>query len=244
MEQYDFILATIADESVCTATTMSVINLMPSNKFKFIWFVGGGGGTARTRNIHATNFLRDGKAPYLIFLDRDIVFTESDIVRMLEDLRGGYHLVGGCYPVKDGTRIASSGNVKLDGGINEVGWLATGFMGISRELLQKMVDELHLPLMHKGDWSEAYPFFEDHRYHCEDGNWMYLTEDYDFCMKARKVGVKAYLDTQIWLEHIGIYRYSIKDIVSHLTNKQLATAMKTDKEGLVKALQSTIEGIQ
>jgi AmiR/NasT family two-component response regulator len=44
---------------------------------------------------------------------------------------------------------------------------------------------------------------------------IFLSEDYAFCENARKVGVKAYIDTGIQLGHIGEYVYTLKDVVEH-----------------------------
>lgn len=222
MWEYDFEIATNSESDISVSTLMGVMDLKAKG-YNFIWRVKGGGGYARTRNILAYDFLKEKKAPYMLIIDRDIVFKSSDIDRLLEAMRSGYHLVGGCYPVKDGTRLATSDrSITIDGNRNEVQWLSTGFGAISRELLLKMVDKLHLPIVQKNDWSEAYPFFEDHRYKDKIMGWMFLSEDYNFCMKARKVGVTPYLDTKILLGHIGNKVYGVADVVKHVNTHNLS----------------------
>ncbi len=231
MWENDFEIVTNSESDISVATLMGVMDLKARN-YNFAWRVKGGGGYARTRNVLAYDFLKEKKAPYMIILDRDIKFTRWDIDKLLEDMKEGYHLIGGCYPIKDGTRLATCGYVNVDGGINEVEWLATGFGAISRELLEKMVDELKLPLLQEGEWSESYPFFEDHAAKDKNGRWMFLSEDYAFCEKARKVGVKPYLDTKIQVGHIGNKLYTVKDVMHSVNTKKLHKGLATENKRL------------
>lgn len=197
----------------------------------------------RARSVSATEFLNDTKEPYLLFLDGDIVFRPEDVGKILGHLEGGYDLVGGCYAVKDGSQLSSQGKggkpLELDGSLQEIDYLATGFMGISRRLLEKMVKELSLPLLHKEEWCECYPFFESGR--CGS---IYISEDWDFCDKAKKVGVTPYLDTSVWLTHMVTRATTVEGAIYASLQRQLTSEQSEQiKEFAQKVLHPAPSGL-
>jgi len=200
------------DVAIETVMAVEALRMVP---YKFGWDLGGYGGYARTRNVMATRFLKMGLAPYFIVVDRDIVFNADAIAQLLDDLKNGCDLVGGCYVVKDGKSLATcaggTGKIPIESGLVDVRWLSTGFGAFSAKLLDKMVKELDLPLMHKGDPMEAYPFFEDHAIQADNGEWMWASEDYDFSDKARSVGITPYLDVRVWADHVGKKRWKVDE---------------------------------
>ena len=168
----------------------------------------------RSRSIALSNFYWENMAPYLIFLDSDIVFEPDHLKRLYGHLKSGYDLIGGVYTVRGAQQLAHyglNGTILLDGKIQEIKYLSTGFMGISKKLVGKMVKELELPICNENDWGKCYPFFENTRYQDPDSGWIYISEDWDFCNKARLVGVKPYLDTSIRLEHQGVKLWTVED---------------------------------
>lgn len=203
---FDFILLTVCHRQVTGQTAWAVEKAHLTQKMNFLWVLSPGDAlVGRARSITASNFLENDMAPFLIFLDSDIVFEPQDLERLYSDLQAGYELVGGVYAVRANTQLAhygKNGGIKLDGKIQEVEFLSTGFTGISKKLLKKMVDELPLPLLNEKDWAKCYPFFETGRY-IDETYKIYISEDWDFCNKARKVGVNPCLDTSILLGHIG-----------------------------------------
>jgi hypothetical protein len=231
-EKVDFVIVTNAESDIAIPTISCVMNLF-GRGYKFIWDIRGAGGYARTRNVLSTAFLKNNRSEVMICLDRDLIFNPDYIDKFIEDYKNGWDLVGGLYPVKDGTHLTSfgldKGDLAIDGTTHEVKWLATGFGMITRRLLQKMVDEIPfcyttpdglphtrtgMPLMNIGTSLESYPFFEDH---CGlDGEaYLWLSEDYEFCNKARLMGAKPAADTRIWLGHIGQRIYEVKDVLEH-----------------------------
>lgn len=222
--RYEFAVGTSATSDIAIGTVGSMMALCQT--YKFGWDIMGAGDVTRTRNILATRFLKANEALYLIYIDRDLVFTPTDVERLLEGLRGGYDLIGGCYIIKSAANLASSGNgqekLVMDGTVKEVKYLATGFMGVTRILLEKMVVELDLPVMHKGGEMEAYPFFEQMRHNDPDWGDMWLSEDYDFSLKARQVGVKSYLDTSIRLGHLGNALWRVDGSVESKHRKEIS----------------------
>jgi hypothetical protein len=173
----------------------------------------------RSRSVMATKFLLEAPTPYAIFVDSDILFTPDQLQKVFDDLQRGYDLVGGVYTVRYGMQLAHygtypNGGIRFDGSIQEVKFLSTGFMGINKSLLQKMVDQLELPLCHAAsDKFRCYPFFNSYPWYFEDEKqWIYMSEDWDFCESARKVGVKPYVDTTVTLGHEGWKVWTMKDL--------------------------------
>uniref|UniRef100_A0A6M3JZC9 Uncharacterized protein n=1 Tax=viral metagenome TaxID=1070528 RepID=A0A6M3JZC9_9ZZZZ len=191
----------------------------------------------RLRSVAATEFLKQNWAKYMIFIDDDIIFMPEHVMAIYDDMEKGYDLIGGLYPTRSGTQLASyglndMGGIPIDGQIQEIKWLATGFMGFSRKLLERMVDELKLPLLHKNQWCECYPFFVFCQHETDRGNPMLFSEDWEFCEKAKRIGVKTYADTRCMVGHKGEKVFSLSDVVSH--NRYLEA-----KENRLKGILNT-----
>jgi hypothetical protein len=249
-EKVDFVLCTNAESDIAIPTISCVLNLFGKG-YKFIWDIRGAGGYARTRNVLATSFVKNNKADLMICLDRDMVFNKEYIDYLVEDFKAGYDLIGGLYSVRDGTHLTSfgldKGNIIINGQLQEVQWLSTGFGAISRKLLVKMVNELPahypdhkgvwqerigLPLMNVGSGLESYPFFEDHLGGSEETGYLWLSEDYDFCNKARAMNAKVMADTRIWVGHLGSKMYEVTDVLAHQKKilDEMEAKKKTDEE--------------
>jgi len=238
--EYEFVIGMFASKDIAVGTVGSVLELHNA-PYHYRWDIVGAGDATRTRNILASRFLKVDDSPFLIFIDRDIVFTPQDIGKLLESLRNGYDLIAGCYVIKDTMTLASTENgvegLIMDGTIQEVSYLATGFMGVTKNLLKKMVTELNLPLMHGGGNTEAYPFFEQKRHKDPDYGDMWLSEDYDFSEKARQVGVKSYLDTSVRLGHLGDALWRVEGTVNPRHGKGLS---KEAQEKIRKIIQEEV----
>ncbi len=221
---FDFLLCTTTVASVEMETCWSVEKAHLKGLDKFMWVFQGGSLTARQRNTFLTNFItKEGLPPYLIFLDSDIVFEPEDLHRIAQDLKAGYDLIGGDYAVKSAMQSSNygfGGEIVSDGTILEIQFLSTGFMGMSKKLVVDMKDKLNLPLLHKGEWCEEYPFMEN-KYTvidppAKDGeSAIFLSDDWDFCEKARKCGYKIYLDTSVRLAHKGSQLIRMSDVAAN-----------------------------
>lgn len=214
MSRWDFTLHVCSHRGInpVTATCIEFAKQALGNSF-LVKYECGDAWIDRLRSVAATNFLNHDWADYMIFLDDDIVFNPKHLEKLHNDMQAGYRLIGGLYPTRTGEQLASFGMkqfgaITLDQTIQEIRWLATGFMGIHKSLLKDMVEKLELPLLHKGQWCECYPFFTFNT----DGK-MLVSEDWDFCNKAVKLGEKVWADTNITLGHIGDKVYTINDAV-------------------------------
>lgn len=230
----NFFIGTIANSDVSVSTCLCIQTLRLTGH-QFTWIILDYGGNSRSRNVLMTQFLKQswGNSAYMVFIDRDIAFNPEHVDMILEDLQNGYQFVGGLYGVKDAKHFAqwNKEGYDIDGSVRPIDWVATGFSGVSRKLLQKMVKELNLPLLHKGEAVEFYPFGEQMRYKTPEGIDMWLSEDYDFCNKVRQVGEKAYLDTRVTVGHIGAKLITCKDVINNLKIEQEEKNIPTLKLG-------------
>ena len=221
---HDFLLVTVAYRNVEMETCWSVEKAHQQRLDNFMWIISGGDALiGRSRSHILSQFvLQDGMPDYFIFLDSDILFEPEDLHRIAQDLKAGYEIVGGDYPVKSGIQSANyayDGGYDSDGKIHEIQFLSTGFMGITKKCAKDIAEKLELPLLHKGTGHEGYPFFESGYRHVEpptkeEAGELYISEDWDFCEKARRAGYKVYLDTAVRLGHKGVKIISMQDVAN------------------------------
>ena len=205
------LLIVICSHRVVSAPTVISLDKLRHN-FPVNWGLAIHQGDAlisRSRSMACSHFVDDVKIPFMLFIDDDILFDPSDVQRIYNSLINGYDVIGGIYPVRGAYQLASygwGGQLPVDNEIREVEFLATGFMGISRRILEKMRDDLPLPMLNPNDWSKCYPFFEARRTMAEErvrgGDPIYISEDWDFCQKVRLIGSKVYADCGVQVGHI------------------------------------------
>ncbi|AIX16793.1 hypothetical protein Syn7803US13_266 [Synechococcus phage ACG-2014f] len=159
------------------------------------------------RNVMQSRALRDPTWTHLMWIDSDIRFPKEAIISMLFDDKP---IMGGFYPKKSlPIDMASS---PMPGGeeteqLFETDYVATGFMLIKREVIEKMQDSYpERKFFYQGS-DEYYDLYAP--YIDEDSpNRLFLTEDYAFCRLARKIGYKSYMSKRFTLGHIGVYEFN------------------------------------
>ena len=116
----------------------------------------------------------------------------------MKTLRDGRDVVCGLCCTQGDCRLAQygwDGKINMTGEVEDIEYISTGFLGISREVLEKISKKM--PLLNKGEWCECYPFFESGAYKN-----IYISEDYDFCNKVRGIGKRVYAHTGVMVKHI------------------------------------------
>lgn len=260
--KFDLALIIVSHRVISAATVHSLENLRNSTKISYTLalFIGDAL-ISRGRSQACSRFLTEIDAPYMIFIDDDITFTPEDIGKIYHHLTQGYDIIGGIYPVRGASQLSSygfGGNLMIDGQIREIEYLATGFMGISRRILEKMRDELKMPWVNPSDWAQCWPFFEAKRCLTDrgltrttkaftkkygvslldfgqlmkhlgvlsrpKGDPIYISEDWDFCEKARQIGCKIYADTSVQLGHMREQVFTAVDV------RQIQTKETMEKE--------------
>jgi hypothetical protein len=160
----------------------------------------------RCRNMFLRDFYNRKEFDHFFFLDHDITWQAGAMVRMLKHQ---VDFVAGVYPkrsdpVEFPIRWLESREKHSETGLIEVEGVPTGFMRLSRNCVEGMMDRY---------WSLSYQ---------EDGldppvaialcdfmvvNGQYVGEDYALCRRWREMGGKIWLDPDIAFNHIGFKRF-------------------------------------
>jgi glycosyltransferase involved in cell wall biosynthesis len=169
----------------------------------------------RARNTLTVEFLKSD-CTHLLFVDSDLVFDASHIVRMLSH---DEDIVGGFYPKKqqgDPELVfnAMVPPVKMDSRrLTQVRYIGTGFILVKRHVIEKMVSELGDQIMFEVDGKPGtygFDFWPVGVYHYPNGTSRYLSEDWYFCQRAIDLGFKIYGDNGVILKHSGSAVYPLK----------------------------------
>ena len=205
-------------ESDVTHTTCRCIErarweLAPKG-ISFGWEIACGYGQNKSKCITISNFFLNSDLPYLISIDRDMAFSPDQLEKLYRDMEEGYDLISGIYCMRSGKGLSGKigygrENFYLDGAIQKFEYVPWGFTGVSRKLLQKMVDEIPLPQLGTTDL-KYYAFCEQKV--SEDKTYV-MGDDTSFCEKAHQVGIESYVDTSIQLGHMGDHCFVIEDFI-------------------------------
>lgn len=167
------------------------------------------------RNTLVAMFLRDPDATDLLFVDADVGFDATAVLRLLDRPEG---IVAGVYPLKrdpqgwpcvmktqDGVPLGRDGVIEAD-------FVPTGFMRIKRRVFELLAD--HYPALQYADsvvqtlgdgtLRAAWDFFA---MGIEPRTQRWTTEDYAFCQRWRDIGGTVWIDPNITFHHIGRKAY-------------------------------------
>lgn len=162
-------------------------------------FLSSNAGIAQGRNQLATEFMDSG-FDRMVFLDSDVTFEPGSLIKLAHQ---PVDFVAGCYRLKrkdESYPIAwLRGQTELwadRNGLIEVEGVPTGFLALSRNVFQKMLDkhperELTIQCGQKAFCFFQMPLIDGHLY----------GEDFYFCREWSELGGKIYLDPEITLTH-------------------------------------------
>lgn len=190
--------------------------------------------TAKARNI-LTALARDCGAAKLLMVDSDMVAGPAHLERILSH---DEMLVGGVYPRKNISLTQqwvlnweADAKTRPDG-LAPVMDIGAGFLCVDMKLVDQMIERWPRTLYLSEDapwtgeemfdlWSEG---VVDDVWRKGAGNWpRYLTEDFYFCWRARKLGYTVFADTLCTCGHLGQADYLlIMELVAKLTATQTA----------------------
>jgi len=179
-----------------------------------VWRVRGYAAIDAARNQMASDALDQG-FDELMWIDSDIVFDPDDVDKLrCHDLP----LLCGIYPKKGCRQFAcaflpDTRQVLFGsrGGLIELLYCGFGFVHTRRVVYETMQSEWRLPECNqrfKG--LPLVPYFAPVIVGEGEQAW-YLAEDYSFCERARRCGLRIMADTSIRLWHVGPYRYGWED---------------------------------
>ena len=188
------------------------------------------------RNLCVANFLAKEEYTHLLFIDADISFEPSLVIKLLncdkEVISIPYPMKtinwnkihqrikenvsadelsksGFTYPIK----VEDQANITVKKGIMEVTHSPTGFMLIKKEAIKKMIKhypnlKITQPTIMNGEPTE-----KDHLWNFFD-TWFdektnkYYGEDFAFCHKFTNIGGKCYCYIEDFITHVGEYQFS------------------------------------
>lgn len=187
---------------------------------------------SRVRNVHLSTFYYDfPDYDYFMSIDSDleILNTHSTNNYFTKLVEHDLDFVGGLYSIKkegeakcSSILLDSAGTVPFDSGLKEVRWLSSGSWCMKRSAVEKMVDA-YPDLAYDGDDNMAgkkihglyIPMLYDMlpgEFEVEKPFRKYLSEDWSFCERWRKLGGTIFADTSIVMNHIGKYSYKIWNV--------------------------------
>lgn len=227
---YDFVVQFCGHGDTRDETTFSLSLCYERLPYKFTTrYIKGDALIGRARSVAVSNFLKDNKSDYMIFVDTDISFLPEELERIFLAMREGYDIIAGSYPLGSGDSFAIQNwdrKMLMDGAIHPCKYVSTGFMGITRKALLAIKERapyfwmdiegtLHqqvgLPLLHEGEPWECYPFFESGGYIPEK---VYISEDWNFCQKVRQVGLEVFLHTGVLVDHVKLHIIHAEDVLN------------------------------
>lgn len=185
----------------------------------------------RARSRVASWFLQNTNDDILFFVDDDGTFKTEDVIKTIEHVRDGKDICGALVMLKKPQQLRMG---RIDKNILffkdqtvtfnaqakpvEVHMLGTGFMAIHRKVLEGVIGNgtsypdyhpLFMPLCHPTDL-KFWPLFQPFPKMVGD-KWIYLSEDWAFCERARAAGFKVWLDPSIFITHHGDYGWDLAD---------------------------------
>ena len=212
---YDFVVQFCGHGDTRDETTFSLSLCYERLPYKFTTkYIKGDALIGRARSVAVSNFIKDNQSDYLIFVDTDISFRPDEIESIFLAMREGYDIIAGSYPLGSGDSFAIQNwdrKMLMDGKVHPCKYVSTGFLGITRKALLTIREKLDLPLLHPNEPWECYPFFESGRYAPEN---VYISEDWDFCNKARQAGLEVYLHTGVLVDHVKMHTIIAEDVLN------------------------------
>lgn len=188
----------------------------------------------RARNEIVKHFLLSD-CTHLFFIDADIGFSEREVIQLLLHRQD---VIVGAYPMKgifwegikqnpgvpanqstvkyavnikfDSDQSRAMNRVLLQDGLIELMDGSTGFMCISRNAIEKMVEAYpetyyykEPPWIDVQDDGSRWALFDT----MIDEDDRYLSEDYAFCRRWQKLGGRIWMEPTVVLNHTGTYTF-------------------------------------
>jgi hypothetical protein len=170
------------------------MELMVANHFTLVQFA---------RNYLMAKFLEDGTYTHLLWLDSDLGWDPTAILRMLGRNK---EVIGGVYPLK--TKAPTYPYVYDDGpvtdGVQRAERIPTGFMMCTLGAIQRVADSVpKIQMEYQGQKVIAPNAFDL----VQEGR-EYWGEDFVFCKRLRNLGIDIWVEMDIDFQHIGLTAFT------------------------------------
>ena len=144
---------------------------------------------------------------HIMWIDADIQWEPEDLMKLLiedKDIIGGYYPCK-TFPLVNASEPKARKGFEETDTLIETTYIATGFMLVKRQVCETMYEK-YMPELKFYYGSETHkdrryvdlfaPFIDKNK------NDLYLTEDYAFCERARKLGFKTWMSKRVKLGHV------------------------------------------
>jgi hypothetical protein len=161
----------------------------------------------RSRNILASKFLQSDCTD-LLFVDDDVLWGPGSFTRLFSH---DVDVVGAAYPRKLDDAVPPYVYRSFDerpptfdphNGLIEMHGVPTGFLRISRSMIEKIVALRH----DEWYWDHTVPDLKVQSifdFVFDKEKRAYYSEDYVFCQRVREVGGKTWIDPELMMSHSG-----------------------------------------
>ncbi len=183
---------------------------------------------ARARSRGATYFLDRTSADVALWVDSDLDFKDTDAAMICEQaMDERTSIVAGVYPTRRASQAVPASRLLLDHPYvfgddptpQPIQWAAGGFTAVHRRVYERLAKEdPEMTMLHAND--ELYrmrPFYLQMAGTNDDGSAIWLSEDWAFSERARRVGFPSYANCAVELAHIGVYRYGLANLFTQPT---------------------------
>jgi hypothetical protein len=177
----------------------------------------------RARSRGATYFLERTTADVALWIDSDIDFRDEDALTICQQaMDERTSIVTGVYPTRSASEAIPASRMLLDRPYEfgsdptpqPILWAAGGFVAVHRRVYERLAKEdSEMVVVHPDDpVLRMRPFYLPMIGRNDDGSPIYLSEDWAFSERARRVGYPSYANCAVDLVHCGTYRYSLKNL--------------------------------
>jgi hypothetical protein len=179
------------------------------------------------RDIMLRRALHDNSWTHILWIDADLRFEPEYIHSMILDDKD---IIGGFYP-KKGLPIDFASSPEPGGEdtefLFETIYVATGFMMIKREVVEKMYEHFKEELTFRyQDDDDIVDLFAP----IIDETGLYLSEDFAFCKRAKSLGYKTFMSKRFELPHLGQMEYSAEQESEFLANYEKSGHITINKD--------------
>jgi hypothetical protein len=208
------------------------------------------------RNLCVANFLNKEEYTHMLFIDGDISFDPSSVVKLLKCDKDvvsipypmktiNWNKVHGriqddkniniedlsksgfTYPIK----VEDQTNINVSKGVMEVTHAPTGFMLIKKETILKMVEKypnlkIKQPTILNGEPRDSENLWNFFDTWFDEKTNKYYGEDFAFCQKWRDIGGKCYCYVDEFITHVGEYSFEGKFIDELINSRKIDESNK------------------
>lgn len=186
------------------------MELMCANHFTLVQFA---------RNYLLHKFLADGTFTHLLWIDSDLGWDPTAILRMLARNK---EVIGGVYPLK--TKAPTYPYVYDDGpvvdGIQRAERIPTGFMLCTLGACQRVADSVGKHQMEYHGEKFMVPNVFDLVQEGRD----YWGEDFVFCKRLRNLGIDIWVEMDVDFQHIGLTAFT-GNLARHMGSEPAAGSL-------------------